>query len=262
MLNPEQLFSVRGKTILITGGSSGLGFMMATGFLMAEARVYITGRKSEQLERARAELAPLGEVQAIPCDLGTSEGVAHLIGVLSDRETKLHALFNNAGKSWGAPFSEYPDSAWDSLLKLNVHTPFALSQRLLPLLEAAAAPQDPARIINIGSVAGFINDDLNAFAYAASKAAVHRLTQHLAAELATKNILVNAIAPGMFPSKMSAAIMKDESWRSKSLAGIPLGRFGEAEDIAGLAIYLCSRASSFMTGAIIPLDGGTIVSLN
>jgi NAD(P)-dependent dehydrogenase (short-subunit alcohol dehydrogenase family) len=258
-LNIENLFSVAGKTVVITGGSSGLGLMMAEGFLKAGARIYISGRKGNQLEEARQTLSAFGDVQAVQCDLGTPEGLTTLVDTLNGREEKLHVLINNAGKSWGAPFSEYPDSAWGQLMTLNVHAPFALSQRLLPLLEKATATEDPARIINIGSIGGIINDDLNAFAYSSSKAAVHRLTQHLAHELAPKKILVNAIAPGMFPSKMSAAIMKDPAWRAKELEGIPLGRFGEPEDIAGLAIYLSARASAFMTGNIIPLDGGTII---
>lgn len=258
-MNIERLFSVAGKTVVITGGSSGLGLMMAEGFLRAGARVYISGRKGEQLEAARATLAAFGAVIAVPCDLGTPEGVTALVDALRAREQALHVLINNAGKSWGAPFGAYPDSAWSQLMALNVQAPFALAQRLLPLLEAAASAADPARIINIGSVAGLANDRLNAFAYASSKAAVHRLTQHLAQELAPRRILVNAIAPGMFPSKMSAAIMADPAWRARELADIPLGRFGEAADIAGLAIYLSAPASAFMTGNVIPLDGGTLI---
>jgi len=258
-MNIQNLFSVAGKTVVITGGSSGLGLMMATGFLQAGARVYISARKAEQLQAAQAELSAYGEVHAVQCDLGTAEGIATLVDTLNEREDKLHVLINNAGKSWGAPLAQYPDAAWSNLMALNVHAPFALTQKLLPLLEKATCAEDPARIINIGSIGGIINDELNAFAYSASKAAVHRLTQHLAHELAPKKILVNAIAPGMFPSKMSAAIMKDEAWRAKELSAIPLGRFGEPEDIAGLAIYLSARASAFMTGNIIPIDGGTIV---
>lgn len=259
-MNIHNLFSVAGKTVLVTGGTSGLGLMMGEGFLRAGARIYITGRKAPQLDEARQRLAAFGEVHAVQGDLGTPEGQNSLMETLLAREEKLHVLINNAGKSWGAPFGSYPDTAWAQLMTLNVQAPFALTQRLLPLLEKAVSAQDPARIINIGSIGGIVNDDLNAFAYTSSKAAVHRLTQHLARELAPKRILVNAIAPGMFPSKMSAMIMKDEAWRSKELANIPLGRFGEPEDIAGLAIYLSSRAGAYMTGSILTLDGGVVVS--
>jgi NAD(P)-dependent dehydrogenase (short-subunit alcohol dehydrogenase family) len=255
------LFSVAGKTVLITGGSSGLGLMMATGFLKAGARVYISARKAEQLQAAQHSLSPWGEVHAVRCDLATPEGVGTLSETLLSREQHLHVLVNNAGKSWGAPFEQYPDSAWPGLMALNVQAPFILTQRLMPLLAAAASAENPARVINIGSIAGLGTDKLNAFAYGPSKAALHQLTRMLAQELAPRHILVNAIAPGLFPSKMSAAIMKDEGLREEMRSSIPLQRFGTPEDIAGLAIYLSARAGAFMTGNIITLDGGSSASL-
>lgn len=256
-MNILNLFDVAGKTVLVTGGSSGLGLMMAAGFLKAGARVYISARKGEQLQAAQRSLSELGEVHAVQCDLGRDEGVSVLADTLLSREARLHVMINNAGASWGAPFATYPDAAWRSLMELNVHAPFALSQKLLPLLEAAASADDPARIINIGSIAGLATDNANAFAYSASKAALHQLTRNLARELAPRRILVNAIAPGFFPSNMTAPVMQGEGEADKIRRKIPLQRFGSQEDIAGLAICLSSRAGAFITGTIIPLDGGS-----
>lgn len=253
----QDLFGVTGKTVLITGGSSGLGLMMAKGFLQAGARVYISARKAEQLQSALQSLAHLGEVHAVQCDLSSAEGLTMLVETFLARESRLHVLVNNAGASWGAPFALYPDSAWQALMALNVQAPFTLAQRMMPVLEQAASADDPARIINIGSIAGLGTDNANAFAYSASKAALHQLTRNLARELAPRHILVNAIAPGFFPSNMTAAVMKDEVATDKIRMKIPLHRLGTQEDIAGLAIYLSSRAGAFMTGTIIPLDGGS-----
>lgn len=253
----ERLFSVAGKTVLVTGGSSGIGYMLASAFTEAGARVYITGRKADQLEAARAAL---GDVRAIQGDLGTREGVAAVVAGISESEDKLHALINNAGITWGAPVESFPADAWDSVLATNVRAPFALVQGLLPRLEAAATDADPARVVNIGSISGISSDAMTAWSYGASKAAIHHLTVMLAAELAPKRILVNAIAPGFFPSRMTGFVMKDEQRMAAILRQIPLGRTGSAEDIGGLALYLCSRAGAYMTGNVIPLDGGILAS--
>ena len=255
-MDSQSLFGVAGKTVLITGGSGGLGFMMAEGFVRAGARVYINGRQAEPLAAAQRSLGEFGEVHAVQCDLGTESGVATLVHTLSTRETELHVLVNNAGTTEAAPFAKYPDSAWTKLLMLHVQVPFMLSQRLLPLLERAASEEDPARIINIGSVAGLTTSRSNAFAYAPSKAALHQLTRGLALELAPKNILVNAIAPGFFPSNMTGPYLADEVSRKKVLQAIPLRRTGAPPDIAGLAICLSSRAGAYLTGTVIQLDGG------
>ena len=252
----QSLFAVAGKTVLITGGSNGLGFMMAEGFLRAGARVYINGRQAEALAAAQHRLEQFGQIDVLQCDLGTPCGVSALVDTLSSRETELHVLVNNAGTTEAASFAEYPDAAWEKLLMLHVQVPFVLSQRLLPLLERAATDEDPARIINIGSVAGLTTSKSNAFAYAPSKAALHQLTRNLARELAPKNILVNAIAPGFFPSNMTGPYLADEGTRKKVLQAIPLRRTGTPLDIAGLAICLSSRAGAYMTGTVIPLDGG------
>ena len=256
----ERLFSVAGKTVLVTGGSSGIGYMLATAFAEAGARVYITGRKADRLDAARAALAAQGDVHAIQSDLGTREGVAAVVAGVAANEDKLHVLINNAGITWGAPVESFPAEAWDSVLATNVRAPFALVQGLLPRLEAAASDTDPARVVNIGSIYGISSETMTAWSYGASKAAIHHLTVMLAAELAPKRILVNAIAPGFFPSRMTGFVMKDAQRMAAILEQIPLHRAGSPEDIAGLALYLCSRAGAYMTGNVIPLDGGILAS--
>jgi NAD(P)-dependent dehydrogenase (short-subunit alcohol dehydrogenase family) len=255
------LFGVAGKRVLVTGGASGLGLMMATGFVQAGACVTLAGRRASVLEAARATLAPQaaeagGAVDVIACDLATPDGMATLVNALLERGEPLHVLVNNAGAAVTAPLERYPESAWPELMTLNVQAPFTLTQRLLPLLESAASDADPARIINIGSIAGLTTGPSNTFAYGPTKAALHHLTRSLARELAPRRILVNAIAPGFFPSDMSAPYLDDEERRRRVLRNIPLGRVGSEPDIAGLAIFLSSRAGAYITGSVIPLDGG------
>jgi len=256
--NPyAELFSVAGKTAVITGGSSGLGLAMAEAYLRCGARVYITGRKLEPLEGARSDLATLGDVRAVAGDVGTPEGIAALLAAL-EGEDRLHVLINNAGITWGASVEKFPASAWDSVMGVNVKAPFMLTQAFLGKLQAAATPADPARVINIGSVYGVTSQVLRAWSYAASKAAIHQLTKVLAAELAARNILVNAIAPGFFPSKMTHFMTSSEERMAELRKTIPLGREGSKDDIGALALFLGSRASSYMTGNVIPLDGGVL----
>ena len=256
--NPyAELFSVAGKTAVITGGSSGLGLAMAEAYLRCGARVYITGRKLEPLEAARSDLATLGDVRAVAGDVGTPEGIEALRAAL-EGEDKLHVLINNAGITWGASLEKFPADAWDSVLGVNVKAPFMLTQAFLGKLQAAATPADPARVINIGSVYGVTSQVLRAWSYAASKAAIHQLTKVLAAELAARNILVNAIAPGFFPSKMTHFMTSSEERMAELRKMIPLGREGSKDDIGALALFLGSRASSYMTGNVIPLDGGVL----
>ena len=255
----EKLFSVAGKTVLITGSSGGIGLMLAEGFLAAGARVYINGRNEEALEAIRARLDGRGEIFAVVSDLSKPEGVEALVKAVCEREPRLHVLINNAGITWGAPLETFPAKAWTSVMNVNVQSPFALIQGLLPALRAAGSADDPARVINIGSVYATKTDVMTAYSYAASKAAIQQLTRVLARELASQHILVNAIAPGFFPSKMTAFAWKDEKLRTSLLAGIPLGRAGTPEDVAGLAIMLSSRAGAYITGSIIPLDGGLLV---
>jgi NAD(P)-dependent dehydrogenase (short-subunit alcohol dehydrogenase family) len=248
-----ELFSVQGKTALVTGGSRGIGYMIAEGYLRAGARVYISSRKADACQQAEKELSRFGEVHAIPSDVSSEQQCQALVGEIAERESALHILVNNAGAAWGAEFDEFPDAAWDKVLGVNVKAPFTLTKLLRPLLEAASTQDDPARVINIGSIDGMVVPGFKNFSYSASKAAVHHLTRHLAAELAP-SILVNAIAPGPFPSKMLRHALDDHG--DEIRARNPLKRIGRTEDVAAAAVYLASPASSFMTGAVIPLDGG------
>jgi NAD(P)-dependent dehydrogenase (short-subunit alcohol dehydrogenase family) len=246
----KDLFSIEGKVALVTGGSRGIGLMIARGFVDAGARVYISSRKAEVCDRVAAELGCV----SLPADVSTEAGARGLAAAIAAREPALHVLVNNAGANWGAPLSEYPDSAWDKVLALNLKGVFHLTRALLPQLEAASRPADPARVINIGSIDGLQVPALETYAYSASKAAVHHLTRVLAHQLAARGITVNAIAPGPFESKMMHETL--ERFRDAIVGSCPLGRIGEPEDMAGAAIYLASRAGAYLTGTVIPVDGG------
>lgn len=254
-MNLPELFRLDGKVAVVTGGGRGIGKMIAEGLLTAGAKVYISSRKEADLDAAVTELGVLGDVRAVPADLGTAEGVETLTSYLTERETGLHALFNNAGANWGAPLEDFPASAWDKVLAVNVKGVFTLTQALLPLLKAASAPGAPARVVNTGSVDGLRapSPGFDNFSYSASKAAVHLLTQQLAGTLAP-DVLVNAIAPGLFASKMTAGILSLGA--DTVVQQIPLRRIGHPDDMAGIAVFLMSRASSYMTGTVIPVDGG------
>lgn len=248
-----ELFSVAGKTALVTGGTRGIGYMIAEGYLRAGVRVYVSSRKPDACQQAQRELSQYGEVHAIPADLSRDDDCRALIDAVAAREDRLHILVNNAGATWGAAFDEFPPAAFDKVLTLNVKAPFRLTQLARPLLAAAAQPDNPARVINIGSIDGLLVPRTRNYPYSASKAAVHQLTRHLAAELAPE-ILVNAIAPGPFPSKMMAATL--DAVGDQLIAASPVKRIGRTEDVAAAAVYLAAPATNFMTGAVIPLDGG------
>jgi NAD(P)-dependent dehydrogenase (short-subunit alcohol dehydrogenase family) len=247
------LFSIAGKTALVTGGSRGIGKMIATGYVEAGAKVYVSSRKAEACDALAAELSEIGECSALPADLSTEEGCRGLAAALAEREPLLHILVNNAGNTWGAPFEEFDDAAWDRVLSLNVKGVFHTTKFLTPMLRAASEPDDPARVINIGSIDGILVSVLESYSYGASKAAVHQLTRHLAKRLAP-SITVNAIAPGPFESKMMAATL--EAFGQQIAANAPLKRIGRPDDMAGAAIFLASRAGAYLTGAVIPVDGG------
>jgi NAD(P)-dependent dehydrogenase (short-subunit alcohol dehydrogenase family) len=252
----KDLFSIEGKVALVTGGSGGIGLMIARGFVAAGAKVYIASRKAEQCQRVAEELSRHGTCAALPADLATEAGANGLAADLAKREQALHVLVNNAGANWGAPLAEFPDSAWDKVLALNVKGIFHLTRAARPLLDQAARPGDPARVINIGSIDGLRVPFLETYAYSASKAAVHHMTRVLAVHLAPK-ITVNAVAPGPFESKMMAVTL--DRFRDAIVASCPLGRIGEPEDMAGVTIYLASRAGAYVTGQVIPVDGGITV---
>ncbi len=249
----SELFSISGKTALVTGGSRGIGRMIAAGYVEAGAKVYISSRKAEECRATAAELSGSGTCTALPADLSTEEGCRGLAEQLSAAEPCLHVLVNNAGNTWGAPLEHFDDAAWDRVLSLNVKGVFHTTKFLLPLLEAAGSEEDPARVINIGSIDGIHVPVLETYSYSASKAAVHQLTRHLARRLAPR-ITVNAVAPGPFESKMMAATL--ETFGEQIAAAAPLKRIGRPQDMAGIAIFLASPAASYMTGAVIPVDGG------
>lgn len=249
----QELFSVRGKKAIVTGGTRGIGYMIAEGLLAAGAEVFISSRKADACDEAARELGKLGTVHAFARDLSQEGECRLLIEDVSAHTDSIDILVNNAGVSWGAPLEDYPESGWNKVMDLNVKGLFNMTRFARPLLEAASTEGDPARVINISSIDGLVVPVFNNFAYSASKAAVNHLTTHLAAELAP-SILVNAIAPGPFPSKMMEATLREHEDEFRGMSRV--GRLGTPEDIAGAVIYLSSRASTFVTGAVIPVDGG------
>lgn len=253
----KDLFSIAGKVALVTGGSRGIGLMIARGYVEAGAKVYISSRKKEVCDRVAAELSEVGPCASIPADLSTTEGCNRLAEELSAREPALNILVNNAGAAWGAPLEEYPEAGFDKVMDTNVKGVFFLTQRLLPLLERAARPGDPARVINIGSIDGIKVPFIENYAYAPSKAAVHHMTRVLAVKLGERGITVNAIAPGPFESQMTKWLL--ENYKESIEATCPLGRIGSPSDMAGVAIYLASRAGAYVNGVVIPVDGGICI---
>lgn len=252
----SDLFSLAGRTALVTGGSRGVGLMIARGLVDAGAEVIISSRKADACKQAVSELSDHGSARAIPADLSSAGGVAALADAVIADVPKLDILVNNAGATWGAPLEDFPESGWDKIIDTNVKAIFALTTALLGPLRAAAGEESPARVINIGSVDGLRVPVTENYSYSASKAAVHMLTRHLAKRLASEHITVNAIAPGPFESKMTAFMLDDPESRKQVAAMVPLGRIGRPDDAAGLAVFLASRAGSYLTGAVIPLDGG------
>ncbi|MFT4769221.1 MAG: NAD(P)-dependent dehydrogenase (short-subunit alcohol dehydrogenase family) [Glaciecola sp.] len=253
----KDLFRLQGKVAVVTGGSRGIGAMIARGLVENGVKTYITARRADELQATAEELSKVGECIAIPGNLAEPAGVEAFAKDIAARESTIDILINNAGASWGAPLEEFPESGWDKVMDLNVKSVFFLTQALLPQLRASATAEDPARVVNIGSINGLSYAPLQNYSYTASKAAVHHLTRQLAVDLAPSNVNVNAIAPGFFPSKMTAHLLDHEAEMAKA---IPRGRIGTPEDAAGTTIYLCSRASAFVTGHILVLDGGQDVS--
>ena len=257
MLN--QLFGLDGKVALVTGGATGIGRMAATGLAGAGARVMICSRKLEMCEKTAEEINAMGlpgSVEAFRGDVGSDEGIDAIVDDVRARTDNLHILMNNAGATWGTPYPDYPYKSWEKVMGLNAQGLFHMTQRLTPMLAASATDDDPARVINVGSVMGQAPMGLGTYAYSASKAAVHHLTRILATELAGQRITVNAIAPGPFPSNMTAFATGKAETRAKIDAANPLGRVGRPDDIAGLLVFLAALSGAYITGAVIPTDGG------
>ena len=250
-------FNIKGKIAFVTGGSRGIGLMIARGFVEAGARVYICARDEQRCDAAAATLNQLGECISLPGDLSKSEEVSRISAAFTNKESKLHVLVNNAGTGWGERIDTFPEKGWDKVTDLNLKSPFFLLQKMLPNLDAAATKADPARVINLGSVDGVHTPLYESYSYAASKAAIHHLTRMLAAHLAGRNINVTALVPGYFDTDMTQPLI-DAYGLNTLMSIVPLDRMGNDADIAGVAVFLASRASAYMTGITLPVDGGLI----
>lgn len=259
MANPmysTDLFDVKGKVAVVTGGSRGIGAMIARGLVSNGVKTYITARKAQPCDEMAAELSKIGECISIPADLSTDEGLAEFVAAVSEQEPQLDILVNNAGASWGAEMGEFPSIGFDKVLNINVKAPFMLTQAFLPLLKASGTQDDPGRVIMISSIDGIRVSDMPTFSYSASKAGVAHMGRQMAKNLAPEHITVNMIAPGPFESHMMAFALEDEKMRAAIESDNPRNRIGSPEDVAGTTIFLCSRAGAYVTGAIIAVDGG------
>lgn len=248
------LFSLHNRTAVVTGGTSGIGLMAARGLLLAGAQVYIVGRNEGTCKAKAEELSSLGDCRYLVADLGQQDGVDSLAAQIKAQAPNISILLNNAGITGHSPLGEYSRELFDNVVDLNLKAPFMLIQAILPLLKANASAAQPAQIINTGSVAAILASTPDSWAYGPSKIGLHHLTRMLAKKLTPDHIHLNAIAPGLFPSKMSAWIVEDDAATKASLELIPAGRLGEPDDIAGLIVYIAS--SRYLTGTVIPLDGG------
>jgi NAD(P)-dependent dehydrogenase (short-subunit alcohol dehydrogenase family) len=249
-----ELFDMTGKSALVTGGTRGIGMMIARGLLQAGARVIVSSRTADACEQAKIALAEFGDVQAIPADLSRHDECRRLADLVAAGSERLHILVNNAGAMWREPLATFPDEAWDTVLDLNLKSPFWLVQALLPALRRAGTADDPARVINIGSIAAIHVAQSPNYSYASSKAALHQLTRVLARELGPDHVTVNAVAPGPFRSQMMATTLDEMG--DVIAASAPLRRLGRDDDMAGVAVFLASRAGAYLTGAVVPVDGG------
>ncbi len=252
----QQLFSVQNKVALVTGGTRGIGLMIAEGLVRCGARVYISSRKLDACEAAEQKLTALGFCNAIPCDLSTVDGCKLLAKEFSTRENQLDILVNNAGLTWSAEIDDFPEKAWDKVMDLDVKSPFFLTQQLLPKLRTAASAKQPACVINIASINGIRPGNLKNYSYVAAKAGLCQLSVQMARDLVEEHIHVNVIAPGMFKSKMTAPLYATEEMEQQATLPIPMHAWGSLENIAGLTIFLASKAGAYLTGTVIPCDGG------
>ena len=250
----DSLFDIRGKVALVTGGARGIGLMIARAYCERGVRVYVCSRKEAVCDAVAKELSEHGECFSLPADLSNIQEIERVSGVLAARESKLDILVNNAGATWGGSIDEFPEKGWDKVMDLNVKGVFFLTQKLLPLLVAAGSADNPARVINVGSIDGLHTSKFTNVSYSPSKAAVHHLTRMLGTHLAARHILVNAIAPGPFATDMMEPMV--EKMGDEIVGAVPVKRMGGAEDAAGMAVFLAAKASSYVNGAVIPLDGG------
>ncbi|NOD29549.1 SDR family oxidoreductase [Ruegeria sp. HKCCD6228] len=258
-MTPDTLFSLPGKTALVTGGATGIGRMAAEALVRAGARVLIASRNGDACVAAAAELNALeapGSAEGFAGDISSEASIAKLVSDIQERTERLDILMNNSGVTWGAPLGQFPYDAWDKVMSVNVAGVFELTQRLLPMLMQSGTADDPARVVNVGSVMGEVPMGDGAYSYSASKAAVLHLTKIMAKELSPYHVTVNALAPGPFVSRMTAFATADEDKREKVGKSVPLGRVGCDEDIAGCVLFLCGRGGSYVTGSIIPVSGG------
>ena len=255
----KNLFSVEGKVALVTGGSRGIGEMIAEGLVANGVRVYICARKAEACDATAARLSEIGECISVPADLSTEAGITALVEQITSAEEQLDILINNAGATWGAPLDDFPVAAFEKVMNLNVNSVFELTRQCLPLLRKGASAPDPSRVVITSSVEGLSTSRQANFPYSASKAGVIHLAKHLAKTVAPENITVNCLAPGPFESKMMAFALDNPDMRSAIAGSIPLQRIGEPEDVAGAVIYLCSRAGAYVTGQTLAVDGGLVL---
>jgi len=246
------LFSLQGRTALVTGGSRGIGRMIAAGFLAQGATVYISSRKAADCDATAKELSAHGSCISLPADVSTVEGINALVAAFAAREASLDILVNNAGAAWGESFDTFPEKGWDKVVDLNLKAPFFLTQALIAPLRAAAKEQ-PAKVINIASIDGISVNPQETYSYAASKAGLIQLTRRMALRLAQDNIVVTAIAPGAFASEMNR-VARDQA--EETAKRIPAQRIGRDDDMAGAAIYLASRAGDYVMGSTLVVDGG------
>jgi NAD(P)-dependent dehydrogenase (short-subunit alcohol dehydrogenase family) len=252
----KNLFSVAGKVVVVSGGSRGIGFMIAQGFVDNGAKLYISSRKAEVCDQVATELSALGECISLPADLSSMEGIEGLAAAVAEREQRVHVLVNNAGAVWAEPIDQFSEKGWDKIVDLNLKSPFFLTQKLLPQLRAAATEDDPARVIHIASIDGLHVNPIDTYSYAASKSGLIHLTRAMARRLSEDDITVNAIAPGPFESKMMEWTLEHHGERIR--ATNPRKRIGTPEDMAGVAMFLASRAGAYVNGAVIPVDGGIV----
>jgi NAD(P)-dependent dehydrogenase (short-subunit alcohol dehydrogenase family) len=255
-LDLQSLFGLDGKVAIVTGGSRGIGYMIASGLVANGVKVYITARKAQACDEAAAALSEHGDCISIPADLSTADGLASFVAAISEREPQIDILVNNAGAAWGAPLGEFPEVGFDKVMDINVKAPFMLTQALLPHLIEGATASDPARVIMIGSIDGIRVPVGDNFSYSASKAGLHMMARHMASQLVKDHVLVNSIAPGPFESKMMAYRLDDDDTRNLIIQANPRKRIGTPQDVAGTVIFLASRAGAYTVGSVIAVDGG------